>query len=59
MIACKADLLEIISKLPEDVDIEELMYHLYVLEKVKKGQKEIKEGNCISIENLKKETQAW
>ena len=59
MSTCKADLLEIISKLPENVDIEELMYHLYVLEKVKKGQKEIKEGNCISIEDLKKETPTW
>ena len=39
MIACKIDLLEIISKLPENVDIEELMYRLYVLEKVKKGIK--------------------
>ena len=59
LIAEGYDASSIILNLPKNVDIEELMYQLYVLKKVKKGQKEIEEGNFISIEELKKETQTW
>lgn len=41
--------------MPEDIDMEEIMYKLYVIDKVRKGEKAIEEGKKISIEELKKE----
>ena len=38
MSAAKQEALETIDKLPDDADLDEIMYRLYVLDKVKKGQ---------------------
>ena len=55
----KQKAIKVISELPEDVDMEEIMYKLYVIDKVRKGEKAIEEGKKISIEELKKEVGAW
>ncbi len=55
----KQEALKVISALPEDVDMEEIMYKLYVIDKVRKGEKAIEEGKKISIEELKKEAASW
>ena len=51
----KQKAIKVISELPEDVDMEEIMYKLYVIDKVRKGEKAIEEGKKISIEELQKE----
>lgn len=48
-----------ISKLPESADIDDIMYRLYVIDKIKKGQDAVKEGKTISIESLKEEMKSW
>jgi hypothetical protein len=41
--------LEIILKdLPEIIDIDEVMYRLYLLEKVESGEKDIQNGNVLT-----------
>ncbi|MCG8344673.1 MAG: hypothetical protein MI685_05860 [Chlorobiales bacterium] len=55
----KQEAIKVISALPEDVDMEEIMYKLYVIDKVRKGEKAIEEGKKISIEELKKEVASW
>jgi len=55
----KKDVLNAISRLPESADIDEIMYRLYVIDKVRKGEEAVKEGNTISVENLKKEIESW
>ena len=35
----KQEALETIGKLPDDADMDEIMYRLYVLDKVRKGQR--------------------
>lgn len=55
----KEEALNAISKLPETADIDEIMYRIYVIDKVRKGEEAIKEGNVISLENLKKEIESW
>jgi hypothetical protein len=42
-----------ISKLPDSSDIDDIMYQLYVIDKIRKGEEAIKEGKVISIEELK------
>ncbi len=55
----KQKAIKVISELPEDVDMEEIMYKLYVIDKVRKGEKAIEEGKKISIGELKKEAASW
>jgi hypothetical protein len=51
--------LRAISRLPDKVNVDEIMYRLYVIDKVKKGKDAIINGKSITIENLKKEIKKW
>ena len=59
MESLKQEAIKAISALPENVDLEEIMYKLYVIDKVRKGDSAIKEGKKISSEELKKEIASW
>lgn len=55
----KDEALNAISKLPETANIDDIMYRLYVINKIRKGQEAIKEGKSISVESLKEEMESW
>ena len=55
----KQEAMETISKLPDDADMDEIMYRLYVLDKIRKGQEAVAQGRTISSEDLKREINAW
>lgn len=44
----KAKLETLFKELPENVDIEEVMYRLYLLQKIEAGERDIKEGRTLS-----------
>jgi len=51
----KQEAIEAISKLPETANLEEIMYRLYVIDKVKKGLEAIERGESVSVADLKTE----
>lgn len=55
----KQDIINLVSNLPEKFDMEEFMYRLYVLDKVLKGQKDMKKENFIAVDELRKEIGKW
>jgi predicted transcriptional regulator len=55
----KQEALNTIDKLPEDVDMDEIMYRLYVIDKIRKGQQAIEDGQTLSHEEMKKEIEKW
>lgn len=55
----KQEVINAILKLPDSANIDDIMYELYVIDKVKKGKKAAERGEIISIEELKKEMQIW
>jgi hypothetical protein len=59
MHAAKQDALETIGKLPEDTDMDEIMYRLYVLDKIRKGQEAVEQSQTITSEELKREIDSW
>ncbi len=59
MQAAKQEALNSISQLPEDTDMEEIMYRLYVLDKIRKGQEAVEQGRTLTSEELKREIDAW
>jgi predicted transcriptional regulator len=59
MESLKREAMNAIAKLPEDATVDEIMYRLYVIDKVRKGQEAAARGETIAIEDLKKEIQSW
>lgn len=59
MQAAKQDALNTIKQLPETADMEEIMYRLYVLDKIRKGQKAIEQGETNTSEELRREIDSW
>lgn len=55
----KKEIIESISNLPEEVDIEDIMYHLYVIDKIKRGQSAVKNKEVVVTDELKKEIETW
>ena len=59
MQAAKQDALHTINQLPDTTDMEEIMYHLYVLDKVRKGQEAVENGKTLTSEELQREIDSW
>ncbi len=55
----KEEIVNAISSLPETAEIDEIMYRLYVIDKIKKGQNAVRENKIISIDALKTEMKSW
>jgi hypothetical protein len=55
----KQEALESIQRLPEDADIDEIMYRLYVLDKLRKSRQAIERGQVISHDDLKRDINQW
>ncbi|MBK8186542.1 MAG: hypothetical protein IPK77_04460 [Cellvibrio sp.] len=55
----KQDALESFQRLPDDVDVDEMMYQLYVIDKLHKSREAIKQGDVISHDDLKQEMKQW
>ena len=59
MESLKQEALTVISKMPDTAEIDDIMYRLYVIDKVRKGREAVRRGETISIEDLKKEMESW
>ena len=59
MESLKQEALNVISKMPDTVEIDDIMYRLYVIDKVLKGREAVQRGEVVSIEDLKKEIESW
>ena len=59
MTITKKQVLEIVKDLPEEVDIDEIMYRLYLRQKLEAAEKDVREGKVVSHEEVVKETSKW
>lgn len=50
---------ELVSHMPEDTEIEDVQYYLYVLEKVRKGQQDIQDGRSHTTDEVKERLKQW
>ena len=55
----KAAVLKLLEQLPEETTLEEIQYHLYVLQKIRAGQEAIDAGHLIPHENVMRELAGW
>jgi hypothetical protein len=55
----KQEALESLQRLPEDSDIDEMMYRLYVIDKLHKSREAVQLGQVVSQEDLEQEMWQW
>ncbi len=59
MEALKKEAINVISKMPDTAEIDDIMYRLYVIDKVRKGREAVRQGDTVSAEELQKEIESW
>lgn len=59
MQTAKQEVETMLQHLPEDSTYEDIQYHLYVLEKIKRGRDDIANGRSCSNEEAKERLSRW
>jgi len=59
MESLKQEAIKVISRMPESAEIDDIMYRLYVIDKVRKGREAVREGRTVAMEELKREVESW
>ncbi len=59
MKTAKEEVKTLLAKLPDDCTIEDIQYHLYVVEKVRKGIDRAEREGTISHKEAKKRLSKW
>ena len=55
----KHEVESLLQKLPDNCSLEEIQYHLYVLDKVKRGLDEARQQGAVSQEEAEKRLSRW
>jgi len=55
----KEEVLELVRQFPEEVDIEEVIYHLYLREKLAAAEADIAAGRTLSPEEVREQVHTW
>ena len=57
--SAKKATLQLVERLDDDVSFEDIIYQLYVLEKIQRGMKDAEEGRVVSHEEAKQRLSRW
>lgn len=55
----KQEVEKLLDQLPEDSTLEDIQYHLYVLEKISRGQADVAAGRSYTQEEAKQRLRRW
>jgi hypothetical protein len=55
----KVEAENIIKGLPDDISFEDIQYHLFVAEKLRKSREQIKEGKVLTQNEAEKRLKKW
>ena len=59
MQTAKQEVSELLTRLPEDCSLEDIQYHLYVLQKIERGLRDVEEGRVYTQEEVEKMIAKW
>jgi predicted transcriptional regulator len=59
MQTAKQEVTDLLKRLPDDCSLEDLQYHLFVLQKIECGLKDAREGRVYSQEEVEKMMAKW
>jgi predicted transcriptional regulator len=55
----KQEVSKLLKRLPDDCTLEDVQYHLYVLQKIERGLKDTEEGRVYTQEEVEKMMTKW
>ena len=55
----KEEVLELVRQLPDEVDLEEVIYRLYLREKLAAAKADITAGRTLSPEEVREQVRTW
>jgi len=59
MSSAKQDVEQLLNRLPDDCPLEDVQYHLYVLEKVRNGLDDARQNGTLSQEQVEARLSQW
>jgi predicted transcriptional regulator len=59
METAKEEAIQLIRRLPDDTTLEDIQYHLYVQQKVRRGMQDVEEGRVYTQEEVEKRMKRW
>lgn len=59
MQTAKNEVSRFLTRLPEDCSLEDIQYHLYVLQKIEHGLKDAEDGRVYTQEEIEKKMAKW
>lgn len=59
LLSDKSEVFNLLQQLPENSTLEDIQYHLYVLEKIKHGRADVTAGKALSQAELEAKSQKW
>ncbi|MDA0738374.1 MAG: hypothetical protein O2999_09005 [Nitrospirae bacterium] len=59
MTVSRSEILSLVNELPDEIEVEELIYRLYLREKLAAAETDIAAGRTISTEELKAQAGSW
>lgn len=55
----KQEAQNILDALPDDASLEQIQYHLYVVQKIEAGLRDVEEGRLVSQEEVERRIATW
>jgi predicted transcriptional regulator len=59
MTTLKQEVIEKIKEMPDDSKFDDLMYEMYLINKIKTGQEQFEKGEYLTHEQVVKESEQW
>lgn len=59
MTVSRSEILNLVNELPEEIEVEELIYRLYLREKLAGAEADIAVGRTLSTEEIKAQAGSW
>ncbi|MBI3583450.1 MAG: hypothetical protein HY096_05800 [Nitrospinae bacterium] len=59
MQTAKQEVSNLLNRLPDDCSLEDIQYHLYVIQKIERGLKDVEEGRIYTQEEVEKMMAKW
>ena len=59
MKTAKQEVSKLLTRLSDDCSLEDIQYHLYVLQKIERGLKDVEEGRVYTQEEVEEQMAKW
>ena len=55
----KQEVRKVLETLPEEASLEDIQYHLYVLQRIERGRRDVEAGRVISQDEVERRMSRW